>query len=56
MTENELHQHVNGPTRDYNILDLILSTCEDLVTDVNVGLGLSISDHRLITLKVKKGE
>ncbi len=39
--------------RDNNILDLVLSNCKDLVSDLKVGLELSTSDHRLITLKVK---
>ncbi len=53
MLESELHQHDNSPTRDNNILDLVLSTCEDLVADLEVGLEFSISDHRLITFEVK---
>ena len=51
--ESELHQYVNTPTRDNNILDLVLSTGEDLVSDLKVGLEYSTSDHRLITFKVK---
>ncbi len=53
ILESELHQRVNSPTRDNNILDLVLCTCEDLVTDLKVGLEFSTSDHRLITFKVK---
>ncbi len=53
ILESELHQHVNSPTRDNNILDLVVSTCEDLITDLKVGLEFSTSDHRLITFKVK---
>ncbi len=53
ILESESHQHVNSPTRDNNILDLVPSTCEDLVTDLKVGLKFSTTDYRLITLKVK---
>ncbi len=53
ILESGLHQLVNSPTRDNNILDLTLSTCEDLITDLKVGLEFSTSDHRLITFKVK---
>ncbi len=53
ILKSEFHQHVNSPTRDNNILDLVLSTCEDLVNDLKVGLEFSTSDHRLITFKVK---
>ncbi len=48
-----VYQHVNIPTRDNNILDLVLSICENLVTDLKVSLEFSTSDHRLITFKVK---
>ncbi len=34
------------------ILDLVLSTCEDWVTDLKVGLEFSTSDHPLITFNV----
>ncbi len=53
ILESELHQHVHSPTRDNNILDLVLFTCEDLVTDLKVRLEFSTSDHHLITFKVK---
>ncbi len=53
ILESELHQHVNNPTRDNNILALVLFTSEDLVTDLKVGLEFSTSGHRLITFKVK---
>ncbi len=53
ILEIELHQHVNSPTRDNNILDLVQTTCEYLVTDPKVGLEFSTSDHHLITFKVK---
>ncbi len=52
ILESELHQLVNYPTRDNNILDLVLTTCEDVVTDLKVCFELSTSDYRLITFKV----
>ncbi len=52
ILESELHQYVNIPKRNTNILDLLLSTCEDFVTDLKMGLEFSTSDHRLVTFKV----
>ena len=53
LLESALHQHVLKPTRERNIFDLVLSTKESLVNDVNVGLEFSSSDHRLITYNIK---
>ena len=52
LLESDLFQHVDKPTRDNNILDLILSTTENLVNDVNVGPVFSTSDHRIITFSI----
>ena len=56
LLESDLHQHVNKPTRENSILDLILTTTENLVNTVNVGPIFSTSDHRIITFNVKVKE
>ena len=48
-----LYQHVNKPTRGANILDIILSTSDSLVNNVDVGSEFSTSYHRLITFDIK---
>jgi hypothetical protein len=45
-----LNQLIDQPTRDLNILDLILTTSIDYVQDVQVGE--PFSDHNLITFKI----
>lgn len=47
VQDNFLHQLVNEPTRDKNILDLVLATNNDLVN--NVAVGEPFSDHNAIT-------
>ena len=56
LLESDLHQHVHKPTRESNILDLILTTNENLVSKVNVGPIFSTSDHRIITFNIKVEE
>ena len=52
VEDNFLHQMVNEPTRDNNILDLILTSQEHLITNVNVGEHLGTSDHNLIRFNI----
>ena len=52
LQESSLHQHVNHPTRGDNILDLVFTTCDNLVNNVNVGSEFSGSDHRVITFDI----
>ena len=52
VLESDLHQHVTRPTRGNSILDLILSTSDNLVNKVNVGPLFSTSDHHMITLSI----
>ena len=52
LLESDLFQLVNKPTRGDNILDLVLSTTENLVNNVNVGPVFSTSDHRIITYNI----
>ena len=53
LLESDFHQCVKEPTRESNILDLILSTEENLVNELNVGPIFSTSDHRIITFKIE---
>ena len=53
LLDSALHQHVNKPTRGINVLDIILSTNDTLVDNVNIGPEFSTSDHRIITFDVK---
>ena len=56
LLESDLHQHVNKPTRDNNILDLIFSTTQNLVNEVKIGPVFSSSDHRIITFNIQVKE
>ena len=54
VNDNFLTQWVREPTRGNNILDLVLTTEDDIVTDLSTGEELGSSDHRLVrfTLQV----
>ena len=47
-----LIQHVDQPTRDSNILDLIISSDIDLVKDIVVGKNFGNSDHQIIRFNI----
>ena len=53
LQESSLSQLVENPTRGENILDLILTTDENLITNIEVGEEFSSSDHRIITYELK---
>jgi len=46
VDNNFLVQHIRQPTREDNILDLVLSNEPGLVTDIEVVDCLSFSDHK----------
>jgi len=50
--DNFLSQMVTVPTRGRNILDLVFVSDEDMVRDVEVGLGLAGSDHGVVSFEV----
>ena len=52
VNDNFLTQMVRAPTRGNNTLDLVLTTDEDLVSDVSVGECLGSSDHNAVSFKV----
>ena len=48
VQDNFLHQHVRQATRGSNILDLVVSSEEDLVEDLRIGSPIGGSDHASI--------
>ena len=61
LQESSLYQHVEYPTRGNNILDIILTTNDNLVNNVKIGPEFSSSDHLIIEFditaeKVKEAE
>jgi hypothetical protein len=50
--DNFLKQLVNEPTRGHNILDLILTNEENLITNIRVGDTIGNSDHNLIRFEI----
>ena len=54
LTEDQfLTQHIKEPTRGNNILDLILSTNPNQITNVKVGEKFGTSDHNIIEFEIK---
>ena len=47
-----LHQYVNRPTRGDKILDIVLSSSDSLVNDIQVTPPFSISDHNSVVFNV----
>ena len=52
MHDNFLSQMVRSPTRGANTLDLVFTTDEDLVSEVEVGECLATSDHHMVTCRL----
>ena len=55
MYDNFLVQTVLEPTRGHNILDLIFTTNEEFISEVEIGDCLASSDHRVVSCKVQIG-
>ena len=53
LKESSLTQLVHLPTRGNNILDLVLTTNEDLIENLTVDNKISNSDHRAITFDLR---
>ena len=49
---SSLKQHVSEPTRGNNILDLLFSTNDALISNVNVGPEFSNSDHKIVNFDI----
>lgn len=53
LTDNKfMTQKITKPTRGNNILDLLFSTKDSLVTDIEIGEGLGTSDHCCIRFNI----
>ncbi len=50
--DNVLTQFVHEPTRDQNILDIILASEENIVSDVVIDSPLSTKDHNILLFKL----
>jgi hypothetical protein len=48
LLDNYLYQHVREPTRESNILDLVISSDENMVANIEVLEHLGNSDHNII--------
>jgi len=48
MNNYGLHQYVNRPTRGDKILDIVLSSSDSLVNDIQVTPPFSINDHNIL--------
>ena len=47
-----LHQWVDKPTRGDNILDIVLTTEDNLVSNISVGEKLGKSDNRIVRFEI----
>ena len=52
ILKNFLIQHVDQPTRDLNVLDLIISSDTDLVKDIVIGENFGNTDHQIIRFNI----
>ena len=52
LLESDLSQHVNKPTRGDNILDLIVSTNDGLVSNATTVPEFVTSDHKIVSFNV----
>ena len=52
ILDNYLHQHVKEPTRNNNILDLIITSDISLIEKISVMEHLGNSDHNILTWKL----
>ena len=50
--DNFLEQHVTSPSRANNILDLVLSNRENMITKLEIGEELANSDHKSISFSI----
>ena len=48
-----LTQHVEQPTRDYNMLDLVFTTYNDMVIDLKIQNGMSDHDAVILDINLK---
>ncbi len=53
LEENYISQMVSEPTRQNNILDLVITTQDNLVSNVTVGEHFGSSDHKLVRIDIR---
>ncbi|MGE5822757.1 MAG: reverse transcriptase domain-containing protein [Nitrososphaerota archaeon] len=53
ILDNYLSQHVKSPTREKNILDLVIVSNDSMINRVEVRERLGISDHNVLTWELK---
>ena len=56
VQDNFLHQYIREPTRGSNILDLVLSNTDNIISDVEIGGQLGNTDHDEIRFKFNWNE
>ena len=47
-----LHQHVMNPTRNKNILDLVITSDENIIENISVGEPFHSSDHQIVRFEI----
>ena len=50
---HDLTQHVREPTRGSNVLDLVFTTCRDLIKNICVMPPVGVSDHNTISFDIQ---
>ena len=53
VDDNFLFQKVNNPTRGDNILDLVLTSNNNIIQNLDIGDQLGASDHKIINFNIK---
>ena len=53
ILESSLYQHIYEPTRGENILDIVLSTNDNQISNVDIGPKFSTSDHRNVLFSIE---
>ena len=56
VNDNGLQQHVFEPTRNSNILDLVFTNTDDIVSSLSVAPPFSTSDHNIIKFSFAVGD
>ena len=52
ILESSLCQHIREPTRGQNILDIVLTTDDNQISNVDIGPEFSTSDHRTLSFNI----
>ena len=53
ILESSLYQHIYEPTRGESILDIVLSTNDNQINNVDIGPEFSTSDHRSVSFTIE---